>query len=243
MKCYLLGQLIIILQIVTAQVTVTLVPLAATVFEGSGAFVISCNVTAGFSELSVTSLIFLLNGRLPLTEMEQTNGIFTDFISETQTDLSIEARRINNNTRITCQAVLSVGGEPPRIVNSPPRVFLVQGVLLPPSQLAIAPVDAAPYFRRLSWNPPFTLDVTNVDPDLSFRICFILQSVTLMCTMTSATSYQFLNFMVSLQIIVRALNAPGESGPGIIGHQGCEGMYNYNEYQVVFIAFILHQSG
>ena len=254
MNCCHLSLIVFVLWricIVTAQMPlVNVLPQSASVFEGSGSTEFRCNFVANSPLVSVTSLVFLLDGKQPTTEMKQNNGIVINLINDSSTAMTIEAAVINNDTHITCQSVYFRAGEPePMVLISSARIFLVQGVLSPPFDLVIAPVDTSASLRKLSWSPPFTLDIPNVDPDIiGYRVCFCLlmpgtpactiTQDTAVCSMTQDTSYHFLNFVVNVQLMVTALNQAGESNFSSEVHQKCEGIESLSD-NIVFVMGVI----
>ena len=129
--------------------------------------------------------------------------------------ISIEPRMINNNTAILC-TVQEVLGAQSCLANSS---FIVQGLLSPPPDLAI---ESRPQVMRLAWNPPFTLDITNVDPDITgYRVCFTLSAINT-CILTEDTMYEYLNISLPLEFLVTALNMAGESNASSVTHQACD---------------------
>lgn len=134
--------------------------------------------------------------------------------------LTIEPRIENNNTKIKCLATFESGSP----VFSPPLIFLVQGLLSAPPDLEIITIDSRPNFNRLSWQPPFTLDISDVEQDITgYKVCFSL-SATEMCVLTEETSYDFLNIRLPLEFLVTAINVVGESNASRVLHQACEGI-------------------
>ena len=79
--------------------------------------------------------------------------------------VSIVRNIINMNTTITCiaTAVSSTGSVSG--ITSEPVLFKVQGLLDAPSNLMLSEADNQ-HMRRLSWDEPFSLDITDVDPDI-----------------------------------------------------------------------------
>ena len=76
--------------------------------------------------------------------------------------ISIERNITNQNTFIICQAesISSAG------VSSEPVLFKIQGLLDAPSNLMLSEADNQ-HMRRLIWDEPFSLDITDIEPDIS----------------------------------------------------------------------------
>ena len=82
----------------------------------------------------------------------------------------------------------------------------VSGILAPPSNLAIGHVND--YNQRLTWTPPFTLDITDVDPDITYSVCC---NVNTNCTSTTNPYYAFPTLCDPVEFTVTAVNPVGES--------------------------------
>ena len=85
------------------------------------------------------------------------------------------------------------------------------GILAPPSNMAIDHVND--YNQRLTWTPPFTLDITDVDPDITYSVCC---NVTTNCTSTTNPYYDFPTLCNPVEFTVTAVNPVGESEPNRI---------------------------
>ena len=79
--------------------------------------------------------------------------------------------------------------------------------------------------RRLSWEKPFSLDITDVDPDIEcYNVCYRLVNTTVdksQCTCVNQTEYKFLCVSVPLLFTVSAINVVREGGASSILHYGC----------------------
>lgn len=199
---------------ITAQdeVTAYIRPTTFVAGEGSGLRSFSCRLS---SSAEISTINFLEGTtQLATTRINNTGFISIDSMSE------------NNNTKFICQ-IVTLGGSG-MVLFSSPALFLVQGVLSPPPDLKIVNVNSR--LRSLLWNPPFTLDITDQDPDISnYRVCFNLSSADAQeCMVTTMTSYRFLNIRLSLHFFVTAINIVGESTESNMLHLACDsdtGMY------------------
>ena len=188
------------------EVTAYIRPAIFVASEGSGLRNFSCRLS---SSAEISTINFLKGAtQLVTTRINDTGFLSIDSMSE------------NNDTEFTCQIVTQ--GESPMVLSSAPAQFLVQGVLSPPSNLEIANVNSR--FRSLSWNPPFTLNITDQDPDISnYRVCFNFSSDAQDCVVTTMTLYRFVNVRLSLDFFVTAINIVGESAQSHVLHQACDG--------------------
>jgi hypothetical protein len=130
----------------------------------------------------------------------------------------------NRNTTMVCVATaISPTGD---LIGdtSEPALFKIQGLLDAPSNLMLSEADNQ-RMRRLSWDKPFSLDITDVDPDIEcYNVCYSLVNVTAeksQCTCVNQTEYTFLCVSVPLLFTVSALNVVGEGGDSSILHDGC----------------------
>lgn len=171
--------------------------------------------TSSESALTITMLV---NGSQISSEKEESRGI--QFTRESERGLlTIVASIENNNTAISC-VVVPLDEESPA-QRTEPVLFLIQGILSSPSSLEIITQTSRPSLNRLSWSAPFTLDVSDMERDISgYRVCFNL-TATPICTITTFEAYEFLNIRLLLEFIVTAINAVGESNASSILHNPC----------------------
>jgi hypothetical protein len=155
--------------------------------------------------------------------------------------LSISRNITNRNTTIVCIATaISPTGD---LIGdtSEPVPFKIQGLLDALSNLMLSEVDNQ-HMRRLSWEEPFSLDITDVDPDIEcYNVCYSLVNVTAeksQCTCVNQTEYTFLCVSVPLLFTVSAVNVVGEGGASSILHDGC-GCTNTTGLNLVITAFLL----
>ena len=134
--------------------------------------------------------------------------------------ISIERNVMNEDTSIICLADRSLLAD----VLSAPVLFKVQGLLDAPSNLLLSE-GANQHMRRLSWDEPFSLDITDIDPDIEcYNVCYRLVNVTVensQCTCVNQTEYTFLCVSVPLLFTVSAVNVVGEGDASLILHDGC----------------------
>lgn len=185
--------------------------------EGSGATTFNCTLS-GFASVPANTFVQLTgsSGRI-LEEDYQARGISTEF-RQTSAVVKIEASLQNNNISILCGSVLALNRPP---ILSLSEVFQVQGVLDPPQALGISPSGSSPSLNILSWTAPFSLDLTDIDPDIiGYNICCNI-SAEPSCFFTEKTTYEFLNVRLPLEFRVSAINVVGESPPNVIGHPPC----------------------
>ena len=78
---------------------------------------------------------------------------------------------------------------------------------------------------RLNWDEPFSLDITDVDPDIEcYNVCYSLVNISAeksQCTCVNQTEYTFLCVSVPLLFTVSAVNVVGEGEATSILYDGC----------------------
>ena len=138
--------------------------------------------------------------------------------------LTILRSNTNRNTTIAC---IATAISPTGIVvgfTSEPVLFKVQGLLDAPSNLMLSETDNQ-RMRRLSWEEPFSLDITDVDPDIEcYNVCYSLVNVTAeksQCLCVNQTEHTFLCVSVPLLFNVSPINVVGEGEASSILHDGC----------------------
>ena len=74
--------------------------------------------------------------------------------------------------------------------------------------------------RRLFWEAPETLDITDIEPDISnYRICTNLSGV---CIDTTDLEHVFPNVRIPIEFSVTAINVVGESNASIAIWEPCD---------------------
>lgn len=194
------------------DVMVTVTPSRFVASLSTNATTFNCTVTP--STATVQLLIILVNGEQDSKEL-QSMGIVSTRLSNTFGTVSIETRAENNNSEISCLAVLAGAASKPVI--SEPATLLIQGVLSSPPSLTIVSIASRPYFPRLTWQRPYTVDRSEI---VDYWVCFNF-SVSQVCTLTEDTSYEFLNIRLPLVFRVTAINVVGESEASLVVYQPC----------------------
>ena len=166
----------------------------------------------------------------------QDRGICSSII-DGQGILTIPATPVNDNTSLQCEAVR--GGLHPGpiqygalLIQGEVQVESVElymtldmsfspcpiGLLDPPPNLNITEIDSA--LRQLSWDAPFTLDITNVEQDIMKYI--LCENVTGVCRNTTELEYVFPNVAVPIEFTVAAVNEVGEGNTSSVVHEPCQ---------------------
>ena len=133
--------------------------------------------------------------------------------------ISIERNITNKNTSIICQAesISSAG------VSSEPVLFKIQGLLDAPSNLMLSEADNQ-HMRRLNWDGPFSLDITDIEPDISYyNVCYsysLVDAIKSQCVLVNQTEFIFPYVNVRLHFTVSAVNVVGEGSVNSTFHDG-----------------------
>ena len=132
--------------------------------------------------------------------------------------ISISRNVTNEHTTVICRADSFT---PSVTIDSDPAIFQVQGLLEAPPNLILSQADDR-CTRRLSWDQPFSLDITDVNPDIShYKVCYSLSNVNKpQCTYVNQTEFAFLNVGIPLLFSVSAVNVVGEGNTSSIFHDG-----------------------
>ena len=92
------------------------------------------------------------------------------------------------------------------------------GILNPPINLTI--VNQGASHSRLLWGAPESLDITDIEPDIStYRICANLSGV---CINTTELEHVFPNVRIPIEFSVTAINIVGESNASITIYEPCD---------------------
>jgi len=149
--------LILLLCVVTTiQAEFIITPTSVNDTLGSTA-TFTCGATRG-------SINWIVNGST-LPELNRTD-ILQGTVSPTVISLSIPATEEYNNTNVLCSiAIRGVG-----FLDSDLVVLQVQGIPAAVSNFTSANLTEVIF---LTWDTPFTLDITGVDPDISYNISVV----------------------------------------------------------------------
>ena len=131
--------------------------------------IFQCDVTGANSILSV------VNGLFAIREEVRQRGISTSYqvtVNQMEgrftSNISIPQSIVNKNTTILCIACVLFGQD----VLSSPAYFKVQGLLGSPPNLNLTTNVRTLHDKVLTWDEPNTLDITNIEPDIShYRVC------------------------------------------------------------------------
>ena len=208
-----------------AQPTAVIAPRAGynASLDPEASFTFQCDVTG------TNNIQWLVDGEPSTTQEIRDRGINESNTISMDTDsfrrsLTILSSNTNKNTTIVCIiATISPTG----IVigfTSEPALFKVQGLLDAPSNLILSEADNR-HMRRLNWEEPFSLDITDVDPDIEcYNVCYSLVNVSAeksQCTCVNQTEYTFLCVSVPLLFTMSAVNVVREGEATSILHDGC----------------------
>ncbi len=202
--------------------SLTISPSGYNASEGAMDFTFTCTST-----IEMINFITLEVEGVTLDIELEARGISISRTSSTTSTLTIEASLVNNNTTISCFALMGQVA-----TFSEDIVFLVQGLLPPPDLLSFTHTPPSSS-GVLSWSPPVSIDITDQDPDITgYRVCFNLTEEVTECVVTEETSYEFPNLHLPLEFSVAALNVVGEGNASTLFQQACvqdTGMYVHND--------------
>ena len=208
-----------------AQLTAVITPRGYNAsLDPEASFTFQCDVTG------ITSVVWWLVDGEPSTTQEirdrgiiESNTVTDEATVSVRRKLTILRSITNRNTTIICVATAVSSGNVSGVI-SDPVLFKIQDLLDAPSSLVLSEVDTQ-HMRRLSWEEPFSLDITDVDPDIEcYNVCYSLVSVSAeksQCTCVNQTEYAFLCVSVPLLFTVSAVNVVGEGEATSILHDGC----------------------
>ena len=214
--------------------TASVSPLAVNASQGS-VTTFHCSVTGAVALLwRVDNIVLsgmnrLIDRGITFSEpVEESPGSF-------QSNLTMPATPENDGSVVQCLALVVVGTN----MISPNATYRVQGmgkkfpyisipiiqrqsfstgILDPPSNLTIVTQGAS--HRRLFWEAPESLDITDIEPDISnYRICTNFSGV---CINTTELEYIFPNVRITIEFSVTAINVVGESNASIAIYEPCD---------------------
>ena len=204
-----------------AQLTAVIIPRGYNAsLDPEASFNFQCNATGA------DSLQWILDGEIASTQDFRNRGISE---SDVVTDEATRSKRRNlsimrniHNTNINNITCLASSFTPVSIVSSEPVVFKIQGLLDAPSNLMLSEADNQ-HIRRLSWDNPFSLDITDIDPDIShYNICYsLINANKFQCVLVNQTEFIFLNINIPLLFTVSAVNVVGEGNASSVNGNGC----------------------
>ena len=176
------------------------------------------------------SIYWVVDGAVADVEKVRRRGIKTsDLVTLDQSErrftsnITIPRSTVNRNTTLLC--VANAISSPDAL--SEPVYFKVQGLLDFPPNLTLATTNDAElegraFLRRLTWDEPLTLDVTDVDPDIShYRVCYNIGEDGVKCETTTEREFTFVDVRVNILFLVTAVNVVGEGNTSSILHRAC----------------------
>ena len=210
-----------------SEYTASLDPSTTTTFQ--------CDVTGA------DSILWIVDGLFALRQEIRHRGISTSLqvtvnLSEGRftSNISISRSDVNKNASILCMACVVTGTD----VLSSPAFFKVQGLLGPPPNVSLAVPNQLEhsqyeFIKVLIWDEPSTLNITDVEPDIShYRVCYNL-STTLACANTTDREFMFLNVRVNILFTVSAVNVVGVGNSSTVMHWACDSNKGTG-YSIVF---------
>ncbi len=192
--------------------TIQLIPPNYNASSGSSVISFVC------SDPESSSRFFSVNGASVDQAIQDTRGVAINTLNSTTSRITFQPLLINNNITVNCLTVLPE-------INQVEGVLLVQGTLSAPSDPVISVLS--PGQQQLSWGAPFTIDLTDQDPDiLGYRVCYSMtssssSSIPMQCSITSTLTYSFLNVRLLLNFSIAAINPAGEGNISYVTHSPC----------------------
>lgn len=205
--------------------TASLTPTIYIASEGNSVVQFICTVS------QPTPIIgFTVNGNILDNPTQEIRSIMTNKVNGSAARLTIQPLLLNNMTSLGCYSIINGIA----VMRPTDAVLLVQGLLSAPSAMSIIDSTHAS-FRLLSWTAPFTLDLTDQEPDIiGYRVCFNIPppsgaaaEMMMHCVHTQEILYSYLNVRLTLQFSVTPLNVVGDGDSSFVTHQSCTaGMSN-----------------
>lgn len=166
--------------------------------------------------VSVSTINFIVDELQENAPEVTSRGISATRVNQTTSELRIDPTIRNNFTNVICQVVLI-----PLMVTKSQATFFVQGIVSSINDLQIMPTPIRPSINSLFWTPPFTLDITNTQPDITYRVCLLYLDAQTLCTMTEDPSHEFSNVGIPQEFLVTAINIVGENAVSSISFPAC----------------------
>ena len=135
--------------------------------DPEASFTFQCDVTG------TNNIQWLIDGICSSRQENRNRGInegntvtVDEATAKFRRSLFIVRNIINMNTTITCVAIALLSTGSVSGITSEPVLFKVRGFLKAPSNLMLSEGNNQ-CLRRLSWDRPFSLDIIDVNPDIS----------------------------------------------------------------------------
>ncbi len=130
-------------------------------------------------------------------------------------ELTIPAIPVNGHIEeIKCEAYITRGAFQVATSNETAQ-YNIQGLLQMQPNITYSSYNAT--HNLIQWLEPFTLNITNIDPDIeNYTVCFHLTERTLMgCTNSSVPQIYLSKYSVDLFLLISAWNIVGESNSSV----------------------------
>ena len=220
-----------------AQPTVAITPSAGynASLDAQASFSFQCDVTGA------DDIRWIVDGLPSSFQTIIDRGIFQSTVMTVDLDtgslsssISISRNVTNEHVTIICRGDTFT---PSATVYSDPVIFQVQGLLeAPPNLTFLGTNDQC--MRRISWGEPFSLDITDIEPDIShYNVCYSLRNADKSrCLYVNQTEFSFLNVSAPLLFTVSAVNVVGEGNASSIFYSGsgCDKITGLN--RIILIA-------
>ncbi len=206
---------------IDSKPSLQLYPLVYITTEGTTSVTFMCQKLTQF----FGTVHFSINGRTISDENYQSgNNIKEDQINSTHYRMILPVQAKYNNSDVGCYSY----GEGYTTSNGR---LTIQGQLSAPAELTAAQSTEYEGYIKVTWRAPFTLDLTNIDPDiLGYEICInpILPGINAtksrQCSTTKTTFFNLLQVNLPVNISVSAINVDGPGHSKKILHEACTSM-------------------